>query len=465
MRESTVAEASTREPVCTHLPATSWRTEPLPRPSGGLRPGRVRRWVIRHGLPRLLLRVMTWAGSLVGSLLFDRGNQEQLYDLHRRIRAKGRLVGGVVALATGHHRTTVELLRDPTYHAGATSSRVASCAMRHGVAPDAVGPLDAPSLLVVDPPEHPRYRRLVNKVFTARAVAAMGPDIARIADGLLDAFPGTGVVDLVPAYAKRLPVAVIAHLMGIPESMLDQFLSWSDRAAPALDLGLPYREYLVADQALHETNRWLREHFQRVRNGNGDDLLSRLVRIVDDDDQFTDDELLATVQLLLAAGFVTIVDMIANGAVLLLRHPRQLAELRADPSGWPNAVEEILRYESPVQLTARFATERATLAGRELRRGRAIVAILGAANRDPEVFEDADVFDIRRPNARDHVAFSRGLHHCLGSGLARLEGEIGFRALFERYPDMTLLGGPVRRPGAVLRGYSSVPVRLAAGVR
>jgi len=427
------------------------------------------RWAIRHGAPRVLLRVMTWLRRPAGRVLFERADPERVYDLHAGIRSGGPLVGDAVALVTARHDTVSELLRDPGYEAGARSSKVATWAMRAGRAPDALGPLDPPSLLVVDPPDHTRYRRLVSRVFTPRAVAALAPDVERIAAGLLDRFEKDaedGVVDLVPSYAKRLPVAVIAHLMGIPERMLDQFLSWSDSAAPALDLGLTYREYAVADQALQETNRWLREHFRTLRASDGDDLLSRLVRIVDDEEGdgggLTEEELLATAQLLLAAGFVTIVDMVSSGAVLLLRHPDQLAGLRADPSGWPAAVEEILRYESPVQVTARFSAARATLGGRRLSRGQAVVALLGGANRDPEVFADPDRFDVRRANARDHLAFSRGLHHCLGSGLARLEGEVGFRLLFERFPELALHGTPVRRPGAVLRGWSSVPVRTGA---
>ena len=421
--------------------------------------GRLRRWAIRHGGPRLVLRVMTWLGSPVGRVLFDRTDQEHSYRLHTRIRDEGPLVGGAIALVTARHRTASDLLRDQKYQAGADSSRTADWAMRKGIARDALGPLDPPSMLVVDPPDHTRYRRLVSKVFTPHTVAAAEPEIERIAKGLLDAFEESDVIDLVPAYAKRLPVAVIAHLMGIPEQMLDQFLRWSDSAAPALDLGVTYREYADADAALRQTNSWLREHFARLRAGNGDDLLSQLVRIVDEGARLTEEELLATAQLMLAAGYVTIVDMLSSGAVLLLRHPEQLAALLADRTGWPNAVEEILRYESPVQVTARFAAQRGTLAGRTVGRGQAVVALLGGVNRDPEVFADPDTFETTRANAREHLAFSRGLHHCLGSGLARLEGEIGFRTLFERFPRLALDGEPVRRPGAVLRGYASVPVR------
>ena len=418
------------------------------------------RWGIRHGGPRLLLRAMTWSGSSIGRLLFDRGNQEEIFTLHQRMRRSGPLVGGSIAMGTSHHATADAVLRSPQYHAGPDSSPIARWAMARGVNPAALGPLDAPSLLVVDPPDHTRYRRLVSKAFTARAVNGMAPEIARITGRLLDDLAGVPSTDLVESFAKKVPVAVIASMLAIPQNMLDQFLRWSDQAAPSLDLGITHQEFVVADQALRETNQWLREHFHHVREHPGDYLLSELVRVVDDGDRLTEEELLATAQLVLAAGFVTIVDMLSSGIVLLLRHPGQLSALRADPAGWPNAVEEILRYESPVQVTARFATERTSLGTRPIPRGQAVIAMLGGANRDPAVFTDPEVFDVGRDNAKEHLAFSRGIHHCIGSGLARLEGEIALRGLFERFPQLSLASAPVRRPGGVLRGYSCVPVLL-----
>jgi cytochrome P450 len=414
------------------------------------------RWTIRHGGPRGVLRVMTWAKSPVGRVLFDRAGQEDIFTLHQKIRRRGTITGSSIALATSHHETSGLILRSPLFHAGADSSPIARWAMERGVNPKALGPLDPPSLLVVDPPDHTRYRRLVSKVFTPRAVANLEPEITRITAELLDELVDQPVANIVDAYAKRLPVAVIALMLGIPETMLGQFLIWSDQAVPSLDLGITHHEFKLADQALTETNAWLREHFQHLRENPGPDLLSELVAMVDQGDRLTEEELLATAQLVLAAGFVTIVDMLASGVVLLLRHPAQLASLRADPSGWPNAIEEILRFESPVQLTARFATEKTTIGQRKFSRGQAVIPMLGGANRDPAVFEDPETFDVTRENAKDHLAFSRGIHHCLGSGLARLEGEIALRSLFERFPTLCLAAEPVRRPGAMLRGYEQV---------
>jgi cytochrome P450 len=418
------------------------------------------RWFVRQGAARYALAAASRQGNLTARILYDQETQVNPFPLHDHIRDQGPLVGGKWATTTARFSCSQEILRNKRLNASATSSRLASWALEHTHDADAVGPLDQPSLLVVDPPDHTRYRRLVSQVFTARAVETVRPKVQRIVDDLLDEMAQHEEVDLVERFAKRLPVAVIAHMMGIPEHMLGQFLDWSERAVPALDLGLNYPDFMVADAALRETNAWLVEHFQRLRRQPGDDLLSYLVQLADGGERLNDAELLATVQLLLAAGFVTIVDMLASGAVLLARHPDQLKILLDDPHGWANAVEEILRFDSPVQVTARFAAEPTRACGTEVLKGQAILVFLGGANRDPAEFPDPNVFDVTRANARDHLAFSRGIHHCLGSGLARLEGEIGLRALFERFPDLELVGPPARRPGSVLRGYQSVTVRL-----
>jgi cytochrome P450 len=162
--------------------------------------------------------------------------------------------------------------------------------------------------------------------------------------------------------------------------------------------------------------------------------------------------------LVLAAGFETTVNLLGSGTVLLLEHPDQLARLREDPSLWSNAVDEVLRYESPVQLTARFALRSTTLAGRTVPRGGLVVTMLGGGNRDPEVFADPDAFDVGRENARDHLSFSGGRHFCLGAALARLEGEVGLRTLFDRFPELALAPGARRTRTRVLRGWEHLPV-------
>jgi cytochrome P450 len=307
-------------------------------------------------------------------------------------------------------------------------------------------------MLVTDPPDHTRYRRLVAKVFTARAIEGLRPKIERTCDELLRDKPA----DLVADYAALLPVTVIAEILGVPLDMRRQFLAWGNAAAPTLDLGLPLLTYRRTELNIKQTNAWLRGHFARLRREPGDDLLSQLVRL----DDLTEDELLATAGLLLAAGFETTVNLLGTGAGLLMAHPEQLAILRDEPHRWPGAVEEALRYDSPVQVTARVCRRGTEVAGNAIAPGHVVMAMLGGANRDPAVFADPDRFDVTRANARDHLSFSGGVHYCLGAALARLEGEIGLRMLFERYPDLRLDGIPRRRTTRVLRGFESMPVTV-----
>ena len=203
-------------------------------------------------------------------------------------------------------------------------------------------------------------------------------------------------------------------------------------------------------------------HFAHLRAHPGDNILSTLVHAHAAEGKLTQDELSATAMLLLAAGFETTVNLIGNGAALLVEHPDQRERLRAEPTLWPNAVDEMLRFDSPVQRTGRMAQRDTEVAGVPVAAGRPVMTLLGGANRDPDVFAEPQRFDVGRPNAGDHVAFSSGIHYCLGAGLARMEGEVGLRALFERFPDLALAGTPHRRATRVLRGYETMPVRLTA---
>lgn len=418
------------------------------------------RWFVRHGAARLVLAALARRRQPIALILHDPSTQADPFPLLDEMRQEEGLAGGSLALATCRHGLSGDILRDQSFEAGASSSPVAAWALGRSRDLAALGPLDSPSLLVSDPPDHTRRRKLVAKVFTPRAVRDLGPRIEVLAAGLLDELDATHEVDLVESYAKRLPVAVIADLMGVPSDMLDQFLEWSDRGAPSLELGLTYEAFADADDAIRETNRWLVQHIASLREQPRPGLLGELLSVAENGTRLSEVEILSTVQLLLAAGFVTMVDLLGSGAVLLMRHRDQLDALLAAPDGWPNAIEEILRLESPVQVTARFAAEDMHVGGRRVPRGQAVLTMLGGANRDPSVFESPHQFDIKRGNARDHLAFSRGIHHCLGSGLGRLEGEVGLRALFERFPRMVLAAEPERRPGAVLRGYRRIPVLL-----
>jgi cytochrome P450 len=199
----------------------------------------------------------------------------------------------------------------------------------------------------------------------------------------------------------------------------------------------------------------------RLRREPGDDLLSALATMADDDGSgLTETELLATALLVFGAGFETTVNLIGNGAAQLFAAPDQRRLLTEDPSRWPNAVDEVLRIDSPVQRTARRAHRNTTVHGVPVAAGELVVLVLAAANRDPQVFGDPHTFDVTRANARDHVAFSSGIHYCLGAALARMEGEVALRALFERFPDLAPAGRPERRRTLILRGYAAMPVVL-----
>ena len=266
-------------------------------------------------------------------------------------------------------------------------------------------------------------------------------------------------MDLVARSAAPLPVLLIADLLGVPADRQEDLLRWGAAAAATLDPGLPLRRFLAAERALRALHEFLDGHFAQARRGPGEDLVSRLVAASDDDAQ-TDRELHATVLLLLGAGFETTVNLLGNAVVLLDAHRDQRAALPADPAGWSDAVEEVLRFDSPVQLTGRTVRADTELAGVPLRPGSRVTLLLGAANRDPEVFPEPGRFDVTRGNAREHLAFSAGIHYCVGAGLARLEAAVALRALTERFPNLRVSGRPVRRDLQTLRGFEHLPVTL-----
>ena len=424
------------------------------------------RWGLQHGLVRGLLRRAARAGDPQALLITDPTVRADPYPVQERLRAGGPLVRGALTHVTASHAVCREVLRSPDFAVGGGLQEVLPPPVRQlarwAFDARALGPLDPPSLLAVEPPAHSRYRRLVAGVFTARAVEQLRPDVQRVADELLDdlaALPRSEPFDLVERYATVLPVRVIAGILGVPASEHAAVLALGNAVAPALDLGLRWSQYRDAQRALHALNAWLDAHLTRLRAAPGQDLLSQLVVAEDDGMRLDEVELRSTAGLLLVAGFETTVNLLGSGAQLLLSAPDQLAVLRAAPERWPDAVEEVLRYESPVQVTGRRAVRDTSVAGLPVEEGTHVTTLLAAANRDPEVFADPQRFDVTRENARDHLSFSGGRHFCLGAALARIEGEIGLRTLFDRLPDLTLAPGAVRRPTRVLRGWERLPVR------
>ena len=229
-----------------------------------------------------------------------------------------------------------------------------------------------------------------------------------------------------------------------------------------MDFGLTWDQYQRVEGGLAGFSDWLVSHLAALRANPGDNLMSQLIDAADGGVRLDESELRAVAGLVLAAGFETTVNLLGNGIRLLLNAPDQLAALTEDPSLWPSAVEEILRLDSPVQLTARVALTDTEVAGTHVQAGEVVIICLAAANRDPKVFADPHRFDVHRANAGRHLAFSGGRHFCLGAALARIEGEVGLRSFFERFPDAQLAGEGVRRDTRVLRGWSQLPVRLGA---
>jgi cytochrome P450 len=405
----------------------------------------------------------------MGRLLRDAAVRDEPYEVYEQLRARGPLVPSALGYASTSHAVVQEVLRSDRFGVGFDRSalpRLFRWALEFGDDLDTSGITEPPSMLVVDPPEHTRYRRLVSRAFTPRAIAAFEPTIERTTADLLDALEvAGGEVDLVGAWAAQLPVLVIAELLGVPKERRDDFLRWGGAVAATLDPGLPFRRYLAAERALRALHGFLREHFDRLRRDPGEDLVSSLVTqpadsALAEEPALTERELHATVMLLLGAGFETTVNLLGNAVVALDAHRDQWEGLAAEPAGWPGAVEEVLRFDSPVQITGRTATRAGELAGRPIAAGTRVTVLLGAANRDPEVFDAPERFDVARPNARDHLAFSGGIHYCVGAGLARLEAAVALRMLTERFPQLRVTGRPVHRDLQTLRGFEHLPVRL-----
>ena len=423
------------------------------------------RWSTGHALPRTLLRRAGGKGDLHGRMFVatQSGGLAQLQPVMDELRTHGAFYRGTYASVSADNAAVRALLSSPDAGSGFTPpdgggrlARIQSWAMQD--AP--LGPLTPPSLLVTEPPDHTRYRKLVSRVFSVRAVERLRGRTEQIAADLLDQIDPTGPVDLVAAYCSLLPVTVIAEILGVPERDRPKVLRFGAAAAPSLDLGLSWREFRRVEAALRDFDSWLGHHLDGLRREPGDDLLSQLVLAQEDGVGLTDAELRSTAGLVLAAGFETTVNLLGNGVTLLAGHPEQRRLLVERPELWPNAVDEVLRYDPPVLLTGRLATRDTEVAGVPMRRGSVMVALLAGANRDPKVFPDPDTFDVARENARDHVSFSAGRHYCLGAALARMEGEVGLRTLFERYPDLRVEQGAERRSTRILRGYERLPVTL-----
>ncbi|MDX3195121.1 cytochrome P450 [Streptomyces sp. MN03-5084-2B] len=420
------------------------------------------RWGLGHALPRTVLRREARRGDLQGRMVVDAADGRDLTGLFEEIRDAGPLARTRFGWMTTTHTAVREVLSSEDFRVGVFGNDGSALGrLGEWAAGEHLHPVRPPSLLAVNPPEHTRYRKLVTGVFTVRAVEQLRGRVQEIADGLLDALDPGAPLDLVETYCGLLPVTVISEILGVPPSDLGKVLSLGAAAAPSLDLGLGWRTFRHVETALTEFDSWLGEHLDHLRRNPGDDLFSKLVAARDGGVGLTETELKSTAGLVLAAGFETTVNLLGSGIALLAGDPGQLAVLRERPELWGNAVEEVLRYDPPVLLTGRVATRATEVAGVRLPSGALVTTVLAGANRDPRVFADPAAFDVTRAGARDHVSFGAGRHHCLGASLARMEGEIGLRTIFGRFPGLRVLPGGRRRSTRILRGYENLPAVLA----
>ena len=314
-------------------------------------------------------------------------------------------------------------------------------------------------MLMKDPPDHTRLRGLVTKVFTARKIEEMRPGIQAITDGLLDKVAKSGEMDAIRDLAFPLPVLVICELLGVPEEDRARFVNATASGAALLNPVPPTREELDrANEGTTATGAYFETLFELRRKEPRDDLLSLLVQAEESGDRLTTEELRANVTLLFAAGHETTVNLIGNGLWSLLGNRAQWELLRENPALIPNAIEEILRYECPVQAVARTAAEPITFGDVAFQKGELIVALIGAANRDPDVFPDPDRLDVTRERLRP-LSFGGGIHFCIGAQLARIEAEVVFSTLLRRMPDIRLVdrGPPQWRESFTLRGLTTLP--------
>jgi hypothetical protein len=419
-------------------------------------------WGLAHGLPRLAMRAAARRGDLQGRLMVAASTGDQVWELLDEARASGPLHRSRLAYLTVDHAVVKEVLGSPEFRAGPRPARADSRLGRllDWTAPRVLHPVEPPSLLVTEPPDHTRYRKLVTRVFTVRAVEQLRMRTEAIAHELLDALDAAEPVDLVTSYCALLPVTVISEILGVPPAQRQRVLEMGSRAAPSLDFGLGWSRYRAVTAGLRDFDQWLDAHIEQLRRHPGADLLSQLIEARDEEGTLNDRELKATAGLVLAAGFETTANLLGNAIALLDRHTGQLDRLRADPTLWPNAVDEALRLDPPVLMTGRLCARATSIAGTVVPSDALVITILAGANRDPRVFEHPERFDVARENARDHVSFSGGRHYCLGASLARMEGEVGLRAISERFPGMRLLLGARRRPTRILRGYEALPARL-----
>ncbi|MFE9957923.1 cytochrome P450 [Micromonospora sp. NPDC005299] len=387
------------------------------------------------------------------------------YPTYERLRAHGTVVqaGPVFSVVTGYAEADA-ILRDARF--GVMDDDLRDQFLPGWRESPAVLSISR-SMLRTNPPDHSRMRRLAAGAFTPRRIAAMRDVVEAQADRLVDGMLARGrdgaPADFMAEFAYPLPVGVICALLGVPAADRPLFRRWATDLTGVLEPEITPEELAVADRGAGELRDYFTELVAARRRSPADDLTTALVQAHDGDgDRLSGDELLANLIVLLVAGFETTTNLLGNGLVVLLDHPRDAAALRDHPEFAPGYVDELLRYDSPVQLTSRMSTEPTRHGGVDLPAGSWLIVMLGAANRDPGRYPEPERFDPWRPQVHP-LSFGAGPHYCLGAGLARLEAQVAFPLLLRRLPGLALAGRGERRVRLTLRGYATLPVTVGDG--
>jgi hypothetical protein len=376
------------------------------------------------------------------------------YALLARMRERSPYSPSDGLIVVGRYDHCTRILRHPQVSSGWSRARINQC-------PEPV----SRNFLTLDPPDHTRLRRLVTKAFTPRVVSRLAPLIQAETDQLLDSVAGQGRFDVVTDLASPMPMAVICAMLGVPAADQANLRSWVAPLSQQLDLPQLRPGGARTAAGVARARADIIGYFHSLigfrRDKPADDLITQLIAVQSDGDRLTMSELISTCILLISAGHDTSTNLISNGALALLDHPQQLDTLAGEPDYAPALVEEVLRYDAPVQLVTRVATTELDLDGFPLVEGDLILMLLGAANRDPEAFSRPDVFDPRRDRPASHLSFSAGVHFCLGASLARLEAVIALRTLAARLVRPRLEpDGLTYKPNFSLRGLESLPVTM-----
>jgi cytochrome P450 len=423
-------------------------------------------WALGYAPSRAVLNVLARRGDALAQLMtIDARPVDDIYPLIEQIRQRGRMsrVTSLRGWVTADAQIVREVLRDGRFRTLKPDDRSIFRAVRWMLAktnPNVLNPIEPPSLLVSDPPEHTRLRRPVSRAFTPRALDGLRARIHQVVDDLLGGLEGRTDCDLVAEYTSQIPAAIIAEMMGLAPDETPYLQKVAGTISNMIGTtSASWRDFRSGTAVMREFDGYLGEHVERLRNDRtADSIMSDVVR----SGELTEVEVRGLAGLLLGAGFITTTHVMSKAIVALIRHPDQLAALSVDPAGWPNAVEETLRYDTAGQVVPRIATEDLDIHGYSVREDEPLFLLAGGANRDPAVFERPDAFDVTRANAREHISFSTGIHVCLGATLARMELQIGLQSLFERYPHLTLAGDPIFNRTIGLHGLTHLPVSMGA---